>query len=100
MFLFDVFSFNAKNDKAVNVARRMTASIKSMHGEPMGGDLDVFIAMTWVLFLVCIGICPLMHVNRWSFIANILIRESKRLQSLGDRTGDFLSHIRIRSIIH
>jgi hypothetical protein len=46
MFLFDVFSFNAENQKAVDVARRMTASIRSMHGEPMGGDLDVFIAMT------------------------------------------------------
>jgi hypothetical protein len=46
MFLLEVYSFNAENDKAVNVARRMTASIRAMHGEPMGGDIDVFIAMT------------------------------------------------------
>lgn len=46
MFLFDVFSFNAKNDLAVNVARRLTATIRKVSRESFSSDLDVFIAMT------------------------------------------------------
>jgi len=46
MFLLDVFSFNAQNDKAVDVARRLTATIRMVQREAWTSDLDVFIAMT------------------------------------------------------
>ncbi|WWC95459.1 hypothetical protein V866_002323 [Kwoniella sp. B9012] len=69
MFLYDVFSFNAENTDAINVAKRLTVTVRFVSKEVMTSDLDVFIAMTW------------------SFISKILIREMKRLQSLGDVTG-------------
>ena len=45
MFLFDVFSFNAPNEKAVNVARRLAFTVKLVMNEQMSSDLDIFIAM-------------------------------------------------------
>ncbi|OCF77881.1 hypothetical protein I204_01884 [Kwoniella mangroviensis CBS 8886] len=69
MFLYDVFSFNAENTDAINVAKRLTVTVRFVSKEVMTSDLDVFIAMTW------------------SFISKILIREMKRLQSLGDVAG-------------
>ncbi|WVW86826.1 hypothetical protein I302_108881 [Kwoniella bestiolae CBS 10118] len=69
MFLYDVFSFNAENTDAINVAKRLTVTVRFVSKEVMTSDLDVFIAMTW------------------SFISKILIREMKRLQSLGDVSG-------------
>ncbi|ORY34613.1 hypothetical protein BCR39DRAFT_513615 [Naematelia encephala] len=66
MFLFDVFSFGASNDKAVTIARRLVFSIRALARENLSGELDVFIAMCW------------------SFIVKILIREVKRLQAIGD----------------
>ncbi|OCF34322.1 hypothetical protein I316_03836 [Kwoniella heveanensis BCC8398] len=69
MFLFDVFSFNAENHDAVNVAKRLTVTVRFVSKEVMVSDLDVFIAMTW------------------SFISKILIREMKRLQAMGDTSG-------------
>ncbi|WVQ95964.1 hypothetical protein IAU59_003063 [Kwoniella sp. CBS 9459] len=69
MFLFDVFSFNAENIDAVNVAKRLTVTVRFVAKEVMVSDLDVFIAMTW------------------SFISKILIREMKRLQAMGDVVG-------------
>ncbi|WVF68407.1 hypothetical protein IAT40_003172 [Kwoniella sp. CBS 6097] len=69
MFLFDVFSFNAENNDAVNVAKRLTVTVRFVAKEVMVSDLDVFIAMTW------------------SFISKILIREMKRLQAMGDTAG-------------
>ncbi|WRT69797.1 uncharacterized protein IL334_006788 [Kwoniella shivajii] len=69
MFLYDVFSFSAENTDAVNVAQRLTVTVKFVSRQVMSSDLDVFIAMTW------------------SFVSKILIREMKRLQSLGDIDG-------------
>jgi len=46
MFLFDVFSFNAENQQAVSVARRLTWAVRAVAGQPSAGDMDVFIAMT------------------------------------------------------
>lgn len=46
MFLFDVFSFNAPNDKAVAVARRLAFTVRAMASDQLQSDLDVFIAMT------------------------------------------------------
>lgn len=48
MFLFDVFTYNAENTDAVNVARRLTQTIRCMrmNVSGLGGDFDVFIAMT------------------------------------------------------
>ncbi|WWC92908.1 uncharacterized protein L201_007870 [Kwoniella dendrophila CBS 6074] len=69
MFLYDVFSFNAENNEALNVAKRLTVTVKFVAKEAMTSDLDIFIAMTW------------------SFISKILIREMKRLQSIGDYTN-------------
>nr|XP_019009262.1 uncharacterized protein I206_05910 [Kwoniella pini CBS 10737]OCF48043.1 hypothetical protein I206_05910 [Kwoniella pini CBS 10737] len=69
MFLYDVFAFNAENTDAVNVAKRLTVTVRFVRKDAMTSDLDVFIAMTW------------------SFISKILIREMKRLQSIGDITG-------------
>lgn len=48
MFLFDVFAYNAENTDAVNVARRLTQTIRCLRVElaGIGGDFDVFIAMT------------------------------------------------------
>jgi hypothetical protein len=46
MFLWDVFSFNAPNEKAVAVARRLTFTVRSMAKDQLQSDLDVFIAMT------------------------------------------------------
>lgn len=48
MFLFDVYAFSAENTLAVNVARRMTATIGLIGRLDAYDDLDVFIAMTWV----------------------------------------------------
>nr|XP_018260194.1 uncharacterized protein I303_07111 [Kwoniella dejecticola CBS 10117]OBR82352.1 hypothetical protein I303_07111 [Kwoniella dejecticola CBS 10117] len=69
MFLYDVFSFNAENTDAINVAKRLTVTVRFVRKDVMTSDLDVFIAMTW------------------SFISKILIREMKRLQSIGDVAG-------------
>lgn len=73
MFLFDIFSFNAENVEAVNVARRMTHGIRvTLMGSPgMITDFDVFIAMTW------------------SFVSKILIRDVKRLEAKGDMLGEW-----------
>jgi hypothetical protein len=48
MFLFDVFAHNSENTDSVNVARRLTQTIRSMKMNVggLGGDFDVFIAMT------------------------------------------------------
>ena len=46
MFLFDVFSFNAKNDEAVAVAQRLVATIRTVMTVSFSSELDVFIAMT------------------------------------------------------
>ena len=46
MFLFDVFSFNAPNDLAVAVARRLAFTIRATANDNLNSDLDVFIAMT------------------------------------------------------
>jgi hypothetical protein len=48
MFLFDVFAHNAENTDSVNVARRLTQTIRTMkmNVSSLGGDFDVFIAMT------------------------------------------------------
>lgn len=48
MFLFDVFAYNAENTDAVNVARRLTQTIRCMQASVagLGADFDVFIAMT------------------------------------------------------
>jgi hypothetical protein len=48
MFLFDVVAFNAENTASLKVARRLTQTIRAMKMNVMGlgGDLDVFIAMT------------------------------------------------------
>jgi len=47
MFLFDVFSFNAQNTEAVNVARRLVATVRVVVvNDSLTSDLDVFIAMT------------------------------------------------------
>ena len=69
MFLYDVYSFNAENTDAVNVARRMTATVKYVAEQGTNGDFDVFITMCW------------------SFMFKILIREVKRLQSIGQMRG-------------
>ncbi|KAK4686784.1 hypothetical protein P7C73_g3328, partial [Tremellales sp. Uapishka_1] len=66
MFLFDVYSYKTENTRAVAVARRLVFTIRTVMQDDIDGDIDVFIAMTW------------------SFIVKILIREAKRLQSLGD----------------
>ena len=77
MFLFDVFSFNAPNDLAVGVARRLAFTVRAMSNDNLHSDLDVFIAMTWVDSLTGTDL-------RWSFVIKVLIRESKRLHALGD----------------
>jgi len=48
MFLFDVVAFNAENTASVKVARRLTQTIRAMkmNVAGLGGDFDVFIAMT------------------------------------------------------
>ena len=48
MFLFDVFSYNAENTLAVNVARRLTFTVKTVTHDMLNSDFDVFLAMTWV----------------------------------------------------
>lgn len=45
MFLFDVFSFTAENTLAINVARRLTGTIKHVIQEEEYAEMDVFIAM-------------------------------------------------------
>ncbi|WWD20388.1 hypothetical protein CI109_104864 [Kwoniella shandongensis] len=69
MFMEDVFAFNAENTISVNIARRLTATVRYVSSEVTTSDLDVFIAMTW------------------SFASKILIREMKRLHSIGDIIG-------------
>jgi len=51
MFLFDVVAFNAENTASLKVARRLTQTIRAMkmNVAGLGGDFDVFIAMTYVL---------------------------------------------------
>lgn len=46
LFLFDVFSFNARNDESVGVARRLVVSIRLASSELLGQDFTPFIAMT------------------------------------------------------
>jgi hypothetical protein len=48
MFLFDVAAFGAENTASVKVARRLTQTIRAMkmNVAGLGGDFDVFIAMT------------------------------------------------------
>jgi len=50
MFLFDVVAFNAENTASLKVARRLTQTIRAMkmNVAGLGGDFDVFIAMTYV----------------------------------------------------
>ncbi|KAK8849759.1 hypothetical protein IAR55_005094 [Kwoniella newhampshirensis] len=66
MFMEDVFAFNAENTISVNIAMRLTATVRFVSAEVMTSELDVFIAMTW------------------SFVSKILIREMKRLHSVGN----------------
>ena len=51
MFLYDVYSFNAENTDAVNVARRLTATVKYVAEQGINGDFDVFIIMWLDLYL-------------------------------------------------
>ena len=47
MFLFDVFSFNTANDRAVQVARRIVTSIVKVTSDPYGStEVDIFSVMT------------------------------------------------------
>ncbi|CAK9783250.1 hypothetical protein CC85DRAFT_281995 [Cutaneotrichosporon oleaginosum] len=69
MFLFDVYSYQAENTEAVAVARRLAHTIKALFPQGLAADFDVFISIVWF------------------FISNILIREAKRLQALGDSVG-------------
>lgn len=48
MFLYDVFSFNTPNDKAVTIARRLTSVIKVIMNEHLFADLDAFMPMACV----------------------------------------------------
>jgi hypothetical protein len=52
MFLFDVYSFNAENRLAVNVARRMAFTIRMVVRSDAFNEMDVFIAMTWVMIIL------------------------------------------------
>ncbi|ODN84983.1 hypothetical protein L202_00828 [Cryptococcus amylolentus CBS 6039] len=63
MFLEDVFAFNVENTAAVNVAKRLTVTVKYLSSQMVNTDLDVFV------------------VTMLGFISKILIRELKRLQS-------------------
>jgi hypothetical protein len=49
MFLFDVVAFNAENTASVKVARRLTQTIRAMkmNLSVLGGDFDIFIAMSY-----------------------------------------------------
>ncbi|WVQ77552.1 hypothetical protein IAR50_007240 [Cryptococcus sp. DSM 104548] len=64
MFLEDVFAFGVENTAAVNVAKRLTVTVKYLANQMVNTDLDVFV------------------VTMLGFISKILIRELKRLQSI------------------
>jgi hypothetical protein len=57
MFLYDVFSFNTANDKAVTVARRLTSVIKVVMNEHLFADLDPFMPMACVQWHHVRGCC-------------------------------------------
>ncbi|WVN87511.1 uncharacterized protein L203_102693 [Cryptococcus depauperatus CBS 7841] len=81
MFLEDVYTFNAENTAAVNVAKRLTVTARYLQSQSVHADLDVFTVMMW------------------SFISKILIRDMKRLQNLGDKDGAAAIEIDVEMIV-
>ncbi|OXH37554.1 hypothetical protein J008_02158 [Cryptococcus neoformans] len=69
MFIEDVYVFGAENTTAVNIAKRLTVTVRYLAQQAAHSDLDVFIAMMW------------------SFMSQVLIREMKRREASGDKLG-------------
>lgn len=51
MFIEDVYVFGAENTTAVNIAKRLTVTVRYLAQQAAHSDLDVFMAMMWVLCL-------------------------------------------------
>ncbi|KAL0255322.1 hypothetical protein I308_100120 [Cryptococcus tetragattii IND107] len=69
MFIEDIYVFGAENTTAVNIAKRLTVTVRYLAQQAAHSDLDAFTAMMW------------------SFMSKVLIREMKRCEFSGDKLG-------------
>lgn len=69
MYLYDNWAYNVENTLAVNVARRLACAVRTVSATYQITDMDTFVAMCW------------------TFVSRMLVREVKRLNSLGRSGG-------------